>query len=193
MRKLKAVLFALTTFLALPAAGQDNLMEDAEACVLAVDKNPKYRQIAEMLPFDLAVAPSLKLIANNQKATTKEKVLLSAYSEEREKCLDLGNEFRNKIFPPDALALMRAYRNDILGVFADLYSGSITYGDAVKSRFSIAKNFRRDFDALGKQYEAQAVAAEQQFDAERHRRATEIIDAEVKRKDEQTLLEQQAE
>ncbi|CAM8621608.1 hypothetical protein MCEMIEM13_02827 [Comamonadaceae bacterium] len=193
MRKPKAALFALTTLLALPAAGQDDQLQDPEACVLAVDKNPRYRQLAEKLPFDATVAPSLKLIANKQKATTKEKDLLSAYSEEREKCLDLGNEFRQKIFSPDVLALISTYRKDILGVFADLYSGSITFGLAVESRFSIATNFMRDFDALGKRDETQAVAAEQQLDAERHRRATEIIDAEAKRKEEQALPEQQVE
>lgn len=192
MRKLKAALFTLTALLALPVAGQDNQLQEAEACVLAVDKDPKYQPLAIKLPFDLTVAPSLKFLANKQKATNKEKDLLASYADEREKCLDLGNEFRQKILPPDALSLISTYRGDILSVFADLYSGSITYGAAVKSRFTIATNFKRDFDALGKRYQAQEAAEAQRLDAERERRAAQIIEAEARRRYEQTLLEQQA-
>lgn len=193
MKKLNAALLTIAGLFSLPAASQNNPIQESDACAANLNADPRFRAISGKLSFDLTTPPTLEALANKTKASAKEKPLLSAYAAEREKCLDIANEVRQKNLPPEALALINTYRTDMQGILADLYSGSITYGAAVKARHSIASIFRQNFDALARRYKAQDEAAAQQRNAELARQEAQRVDAEARRKYEQSVLEQQAE
>ena len=137
--------------------------EQMMSCVVNLRDDPKFGPLYAKLPFDESgKSLPLEVLANKTKPSPKEKVILSAFSLEKERCLDIGNEWRRHVFPPDAIALYAVYRLGSLAVLTDLYAGKIGFGEAVKLRVSQASTYDQDLEALRRKYQAQSEAYEKQ-------------------------------
>lgn len=131
--------------------------DQSEACIGQLRDNPKFRLLYAKLPFDVsAKSQPLEVLANTTKPTAKEKAALSAYSSEKERCIDIGNEWRKQNFPPDSIAVFTAYRAESVAVLTDLYAGKITFGEAVKLRVNQSSAFYQNLDTLRRNYQAQS-------------------------------------
>lgn len=145
------------------AGSQAAARDQSVACLGQLRDDPKFRLLYAKLPFDVsAKSQPLEVLANKTKPTPKEKAALSAYSSEKERCLDIGNEWRRQTFPPEANALYSAYRTESVAVLTDLYAGKIAFGEAVKLRVSQESTFSHDLDTLRRKYQAQSEAYERQ-------------------------------
>lgn len=156
--------FGMLTFATLLAHAQspDDIVKRLEsdrdqsvACLGQLRDDPKFRLLYAKLPFDVsAKSQPLEVLANKTKPTPKEKAALSAYSSEKERCTDIGNEWRKQTFPPDANAVFTAYRTESIAVLTDLYAGKITFGEAVKLRVNQSATFDQNLDTLRRNYQA---------------------------------------
>jgi len=164
--------FGMLTFATLLANAQspDDMVKRLEsdrdqsvACLGQLRDDPKFRSLYAKLPFNVsAKSQPLEVLANKTKPTPKEKAVLSAYSAEKERCIDIGNEWRKQTFPPDANAVFTAYRTGSIAVLTDLYAGKITFGEAVRLQVNQSATFDQNLDTLRRNYQAQSEAYEKQ-------------------------------
>lgn len=167
--------------------------EKSDACLVQLKNDPNLRSLYAKLPFDLTKAQPIEVLASNSKPNAKEKSALAAYSAEKERCLDIGNNWRKQTFPPEVQALANTYRAESISVLADLYAGKLSFGDAAKLRAKQAASFSQDLDILARNYQEQSQAKEQQRIANEVAAKANSEAAEQLQRQNQQKLDQQAE
>jgi hypothetical protein len=155
MRQKTFALLLVFSAASISASALGNPLDESNACIAALQGDPKIQILSSKFPYDIFSSPTLEILANKSKPTPKEKVALSYLNIEREKCIDIGNEFRRNNFPVDIQALATTFRSDSVSTLADLYAGKMTYGEAAKVRAKIAADFRMNLDSLVQKYQAQ--------------------------------------
>ena len=143
------------------AAAQD----PTPPCLAQLRDDSRVQSLLEKLPFDVTKGQPLEVLANKTKPTAQEKTALSYFAAEGERCLDLGDEWREKNYPAAAMALLRTYRVELLSALAELYAGNMTFGDVAKFRAKQTSDLKNSLETVVREVQAQREAAEKQRDA----------------------------
>jgi len=132
------------------------------ACLLELKGDARVQIIFEKLPFDISKGQSLAVLASKERATQPERVALSLFAAEAERCLDTGSDWRIKNYPPVVISLLSTYRVSIISAFADLYSGTITFGEMAKTRSKLTADLKNSIDEVYRNIQDQKSRSEKQ-------------------------------
>ncbi len=78
--------------------------------------------------------PTIEMRANQTKPTLEEKQALSEWGQARQQCAEMGRSYRASYAPPGWAAAFDESQSLILQAIANLYGGSITYGQFIAER-----------------------------------------------------------
>ncbi len=131
-------------------------------CLELLKNDPKIQPIADKVPFDATKGQQLEVLANKSKPTQREKAAISHFVSEGERCLDLGTEWRQQNFPPEVISVLGTYRVDLLSAFADLYAGTVTYGEFAKNRAKLLASLQTSVDSAVRDFQAKQEERERQ-------------------------------
>jgi flagellar biosynthesis GTPase FlhF len=73
-------------------------------------------------------------LANQSKATAKEKTALSILVSELDRCTELGADWRKQNYPASINGYGNTYQSFLRSAMAELYAGKLTFGDFAKAR-----------------------------------------------------------
>lgn len=109
---------------------------------------PDLIPIANKMSFpDISIA-SFEQLANSDKATDKEKPLISKYAEGIKVCSDLELTLLPSPQHPKAKKREEDFANSRLKLLIDLYNQKISYGEYIKFRQEAALKSRREWEEL---------------------------------------------
>lgn len=108
--------------------------DPSAACYQQLGGDERFQLLFKKAPLDISKGQSLEVMANQSKATSKEKAALSILVSEIDKCTEIGAEWRNQNYPPSINAYSSSYQSFLRSALADLYAGKVTFGDFAKIR-----------------------------------------------------------
>lgn len=156
----KHIIFYSGIFVACYSFAQD----PTALCATELKADARVQILADKLVFDETKWQSLEVLANKTKPTAKEKVALSIFAAESERCLDLGAEWRLKTYPAAINTLINTFRVEAVTALSDLYAGGITYGDLARFRVKKANELKISMGAVYRDVQAQKELADKQRD-----------------------------
>ncbi len=159
-RRILAAIFASGLSLTAASFAQDPTIE----CIAEVHADPRTQILWSKMPFDVTKGQPLEVLASKERPTPEESAALSVLATEGERCFDLGEKWRQENYPTEVNAVLTTYRVDALLALADLYGGSITYGEMARTRARLAADLKNRVDAVAAKIKAQreAEAAQRQ-------------------------------
>lgn len=179
-----------------PAWSQSPDENPSIACISQLKDDARIQILADKIPFDITQSQPLETLANKSKPTAKEKVALSFFVAEGERCANLGAYWREKNVPPEINGLLAAYRIDAVAAIADLYAGKISYGDLAKLRAKSAAELKVRVDAVVRDLQEKRASAQlgrQEAEALRKQAETQARERREMNEQQQRFAQQQAE
>lgn len=113
---------------------------------------------------------TLAMLLNSNIPTKEEQEALSLWVSERDKCMRLGEVWREKNLYPAQITIFNGFETDLLTLTADLYAGKITYGDFAKARASKYTEAERNWASVKQQISQQQQQLNQQQQEEINQR-----------------------
>jgi hypothetical protein len=103
-------------------------------CTQQLGEDGRFESLFKKAPLDISKGQSLEVLANQSKATAKEKIVLSTLMSELDRCNEVGADWRKQNYPASINGYGNSYRSFLRSAIADLYSGKLTFGDFAKAR-----------------------------------------------------------
>lgn len=145
-------------FLAFHTLAQDPTIQ----CATELKADSRVQILADKLVFDETKWQSLEVLANKSKPTAKEKIALSVFAAESERCLELGADWRLKTYPAAINTLINNFRVESVTALSDLYGGNISYGDLARFRVKKMNELKNSMEAVNRDIQAQKEIADKQ-------------------------------
>jgi len=152
------LLFAMTGNAQEPQQTQQDPTID---CGRKLANEPRFAAIAAKLPLASMSDMTLEMLANQKRPTLPERKAIAGWVQAHEECIKAGQEYRQRNYPPQIIALVAQADDNVFRIAADLYSGTVTYGQANKRLLDVADDVRNKIAAIVEQIQNQS-AAEQQ-------------------------------
>lgn len=152
------IVFLGGIFLAFHTFAQDPTIQ----CATELKADSRVQILADKLVFDETKWQSLEVLANKSKPTPKEKIALSVFAAESERCLDLGADWRLKTYPAAINTLINNFRVESVTALSDLYGGNISYGDLARFRVKKMNELKNSMEAVNRDVQAQKEIADKQ-------------------------------
>lgn len=114
---------------------------------------------------------TFEMLANTSRISDAEKPQIRKWVEDRQACLNVGAAWRAAYAHPDLEAIGNAVFSAFLSATAELYNGSITFGEYARRRAEIGAQADRQFAAVRQQLQARA----DQQDAARRQAAIQML------------------
>ena len=164
----------ITIFLFRPVWADDAPPQDPSvACLSEVTANSEFSILRDKIPLPRSDGPSIEMLANKKKPSKADKVALSKLAVASNDCITHGNEWRQTHWHPQAIAIFDQFVIDQRASMADLYGGSVTYGQYCKAGDAALAKFKADIGALSQRIEAERKANEEQRAAQEQQRQRE--------------------
>lgn len=162
---------------------------EQESCSARLMDDAKLKVLSGKFPFDVSTNPSLAILSNQSKPNAKEKLALSHFASELEKCQG-GAHAGASSAPTELDTLRSAYRLDANAILVDLYAGKSTYGNYAKLNFRRAVEFRAATEAAQRDIERK-----RQEDELQQRKTAELLNKQresTARQEEATARQEEA-
>lgn len=108
--------------------------DPSAACIQQLGGDERLQSLFKKAPLDISKGQSLEVLANQSKATPKEKTALSVLVSELDRCTDLGADWRKQNYPASINGYGNTYQSFLRSAMAELYAGKLTFGDFAKAR-----------------------------------------------------------
>ncbi len=152
------------------------------ACTAKIGVNGELKMLQGKVVFtDVKIQP-LDILANSDIPTKKERKVISIWVDERNKCNQLGEGWRNQYLPPTLVSLINSFNSDELFFAAELYGGKLTYGNFANKRAKRSMEYQQAWSKEIQQITQQQELLKQQQEI-----------AERTEKQQQAIMEQQKE
>jgi hypothetical protein len=171
-------------------AEEERTKKESLICLDRLYEDARTKSLASKMVIDANKAASLEILANTTKPNAKEKVALSYVVAEWERCVDIQAEAKKRILLPEVTQAINSYRLDLRSLFADLYSGKITYGDLAKARAKLDLEFKQQVSSIISNAQTKELAdAKRRQEAEAQRRYAEAQNQQQRDAEQQRQLE----
>ena len=160
--------------------------DPSAVCIQQLGGDERLQSLFKKAPLDISKGQPLEVMANQSKATAKEKAALSLLVSELDKCTELGADWRKQNYPPSINAYGSTYQSFLRAALADLYAGKLTFGDFAKVRDKEFTELRNKIT-----FEVQQIQA--QRDMEKRKQEQEARSAEDQRQANAVRQAEQAE
>ncbi|MDP1742926.1 hypothetical protein [Polaromonas sp.] len=104
------------------------------ACIQQLGGDDRLQSLFKKAPLDISKGQPLEVLANQSKATAKEKAALSILVSELDRCTELGADWRKQNYPASINGYGNTYQSFLRSAIAELYAGKLTFGDFAKAR-----------------------------------------------------------
>jgi hypothetical protein len=122
-------------FLVLSCCCCSAMAEDPSvACIQKLGGDDRLQSLFKKAPLDISKGQPLEVLANQSKATAKEKTALSILVSELDRCTELGADWRKQNYPASINGYGNTYQSFLRSAMAELYAGKLTFGDFAKAR-----------------------------------------------------------
>ena len=158
--------------------------DPSTACIQQLSGDVRLQSLFKKAPLDISKGQSLEVLANQTKATVKEKIALAILVSELDQCTELGIDWRKQNYPVSINGYVKSYQSFLRSTIANLYAGKLTFGDFAKTRDKEATELANKITAEVQQIE------EQRAGEKRHREQEAIAVEEQNRVTAQRLAEQ---
>lgn len=118
-------------------------------------------------------------LASNERPTADEKVLIGFWGAERQRCVDLGEDYRRQYPKPEMQADLTAQMN-LMHLTAKLYGGNMTYGE-----FNTARNS----NFMTVQNQIANISEQQKTKEEERKRSKDAAELQIMLSQQQQLLQ----
>ena len=124
-------------------------------CATELKADARVQILADKLVFDATKWQALEVLANKSKPTANEKVALSVFAAESERCLELGADWRLKTYPAAINTLLSNFRVESVTALSDLYGGNISYGEFARFRVKKMNELKNSIDTVNRELQVQ--------------------------------------
>ena len=144
---MKALVFSLllTPFL---SANAENDADPSVICFSAINSNPDLKILQNKIALVDQRAQTLEMLANEKKPNKAEKIAISLWVDETEKCKQVGDDWRARNMPAPIVSLIDQSFAWLKPTAADLYGGKITFGEFAKARTAQFTKFTADLSEI---------------------------------------------
>lgn len=108
--------------------------DPSAACIQQLGGDERLQALFKKAPLDISKGQPLEVLANQSKATAKEKAALSILVSELDRCTELGADWRKQNYPASINGYGNSYQSFLRSAIADLYAGKLSFGDFAKAR-----------------------------------------------------------
>lgn len=193
--------FAATLIFALCSAFAEDSNQDPEIeCLKLLADKPGLAVLKGKIQFGTFTEPTLEMMASVKKPTQKEKAAISLLVSSSETCIHQGDDWRAINWPPGVISLFDEHAFALKVTIAELYAGTISYGDFVKRAASANAKFKADLAAFAEKMRAKQSAKfqtelqqQQQLaqEEERRKREQSFRDAEMQQRNAELAFQQE--
>jgi hypothetical protein len=124
-------------------------------CATELKADARVQILADKLVFDETKWQSLEVLSNKSKPTAKEKIALSVFAAESERCLELGADWRLKTYPAAINTLLSNFRVESVTALSDLYGDNTSYGEFARFRVKKMNELKNSIDAVNRELQVQ--------------------------------------
>lgn len=124
-------------------------------CATELKADARVQILADKLVFDETKWQALEVLANKSKPTAKEKIALSVFAAESERCLELGADWRLKTYPAAINTLLSNFRVESVTALSDLYGDNISYGEFARFRVKKMNELKNSIDTVNRELQVQ--------------------------------------
>jgi hypothetical protein len=166
--RMSALVLIASAMVSAPVQKLNASDDPSEDCFRAIELNPRYYALAARLgPLASPEEATIEQRTSTDFATKDEKVLLSEWGQERQRCAQAGASYRATYGPTGWSAFYSTHQSAILQAIADLYANRLNYGQFIALRGRIneeAHAVRMQFIEMAQQdAEARQAEADQQM------------------------------
>lgn len=132
------------------AQAEEITQDLVDKCFANQGSLPAYKQLENKIAFRKA---TFEQLANQDRATDQEKLLIAELAKEIKICLDLDFDWQTRIRPEGgtlyatARKVLEERRDSVMSSLIDLYNQKISYGEYIKQRQAIHAKAARDMAA----------------------------------------------
>ena len=144
------------------------------ACLVALADKPELSILKGKMLTGTTDGPTFEMMANTKKPTKKEKVAIALLVSDVDGCIHQGDEWRAKNWPPSINAVYDQHVIAIKALTADLYAGTVTYGNYEQSIAASNAKFKADISEIVEKIKADQQALEQQQAKQRQQQAQDL-------------------
>lgn len=108
--------------------------DPSAACIQRLGGDERLQHLFKKAPLDISKGQPLEVLANQSKATAREKSALSVLVSELDRCTELGADWRKQNYPASIIGYGNSYQSFLRSAIADLYAGKLSFGDFAKVR-----------------------------------------------------------
>jgi hypothetical protein len=168
---MRATVAAISLLVTLPPAiAQESQYGN---CIREAISADKFRPLESKMVLTSGKQP-FEILAINTKPTPTEKPLISAWAQIREDCFNQDESERRKLPAPGQAAVEKLHR-DVLSAAAELYNGTLTYGQFAKARTELGSQFDATWAALREQSQRDRQAMQAQDQQRRQAAAAYLL------------------
>lgn len=132
-----------------------------DACVISIVNDLQFAPLSSKIQLGGPV-PSFDILTIQDRPTAEEKALIEKWVSARQTCFAESAPWRSQWLHPALRGIPETVHSSFLILVAELYNGSLTYGDFAKKRAELSAEARRQQTAIVQQLNAQAEASRQQ-------------------------------
>lgn len=142
-RPITTVFILLSAYISACAGAQELSQQDPSLnCFASIPSLPGLQILKNKVALGVASLATLDMLSNDKKPTKTEKVAISLWIDQSEKCASLGNDWRSLNYPAIVISLSEQYIAFTKSLAADLYARKISYGKFAKSRINAEEKYK---------------------------------------------------
>lgn len=161
---------ALIVFFMLIMPIQCFASDAAEQCYSHLLAMPDLQPISNQMSFPDISKASFEQLANTNKATDQEKLLIAKYAEGSKICFDLDIASQPDNLHPRVKPALNEYHSNKMSLLIDLYNQKISYGEFIKKRQEASTRINNEFEIVDREI-AENNAKYESMQADQKRRA----------------------
>jgi hypothetical protein len=138
------VLNLLAVFMQAYATAEELPQDPSISCFVSIPSNSRLQIIKDKIALIDPNSATLDMLSSERKPTKSEKVAISLWIGESEKCTSLGVDWRSKNYPPIIISLAEQFIAKTKSFAADLYARKISYGEFAKLRIAAEAKYKID-------------------------------------------------
>lgn len=142
-----------------PSGAELLAADPSQACLASNIEQQRQGVLGQKLSF--IGQPTLEMLADKTKANEQEKKAISAFSAERQRCIELGSAYRRANLPMPVTLALEEGGSSSTALLAKLYAGDFTFGEYNAARAANSANIQArlvEYDRQANQAQAQASA-----------------------------------
>ena len=147
-------------------SGAAMAQDPSAACIQQLSGDERFQLLFKKAPLDITKGQPIEVLANQSKATPKDKAALSILVPKLDRCTVLGADWRKQNYPASINGYVSTYQSFLRSAMAEVYAGKMTFGDFAKVRGRELTELTNKVGIESQRIQAQRVTEMQQQEQE---------------------------